>query len=428
MRYEECLRWLYGLQRRGIRLELDRMRAACALRGDPHRALAAVHIAGTNGKGSVAAMVESVLREAGLRTGLYTSPHLHSFRERIQIAGEPIDAGAVAKHATAIRAALEREGGPSLTFFEVATLIALEAFRDASCDVVVLEVGLGGRFDATNVIEAPLACTITGIGLDHQAYLGDTLAAIAAEKAGILKAGVPAAVGRVGEEAWAVIAARAAEVGAPLVRLGREVANDPEGEGAFAVRVGARRIGGLRLGLEGAYQRENAAVAVATLLALEARGIAIDEGAIRRGLRAARWPGRLERIPGAPEVLLDAAHNPDGCRALAAHLSTLPRRGPRALVFGAMADKEWRTMLDALSPEVDAIVAVAPPMPRAERAETIAAARAGAVAVGSIAAGVERARKLVGPAGLVVVAGSIFVLAEARAHLLGIESEPPIPM
>lgn len=406
MTYDECLRWLYALQPRGIRLELDRMRAACARRGDPERGLRVVHVAGTNGKGSVCAMLESVLRAAGLRTGLYTSPHLHSFRERVRIAGEPIARDEVARRVSEVRAMLEAPGAPLLTFFEVTTLVALEAFRDAGCDVVVLEVGLGGRLDATNVIEAPLATAITSIALDHQQYLGETIATIAGEKAGIAKPGVPLVVGRVDAEAEAVIAERAGSVGARIVRA------EPAAEGA----------------LPGAFQRENLGVVRALIDVLRARGLAVPEDAVRAGLAEVRWPGRLEAIDGAPAVLVDAAHNPDGCRALAAHLASLPGApASRVLVFGAMADKPWREMLAILRPHVGAVVAVAPPMPRAERAEVIAA-EVGAEAAPSIAAGVDRARALAGATGLVVCAGSIFVLAEARAHVLGIESEPAIPM
>jgi dihydrofolate synthase/folylpolyglutamate synthase len=368
-------------------------------------------------------MIEAALRASGLRTGLYTSPHLHSFRERIRIAGIPISADEVARRAAEIRAAVEGERAPALTFFEVTTLLAFEAFRDARCDVVVLEVGLGGRLDATNVIERPEVCAITGIAFDHRAYLGDTLAAIAREKAGILKPGVPAVIGPVDEEAWEAIAAVAGEIGAPLWRFGREVALEDDEGGSFTVRTPTRSVTGLRLSLEGAFQRDNAAVAVAVLTQLDPP---IAENAIREALASVVWPGRLERVPGGPEMLLDAAHNPDGCCALARYLASIPRAGRRVLVFGAMADKDWRAMLSFLRPEVDMVIAVSPPLSRAERAETLARA-AGGESAASIPEAIERARALAGPEGQVVVAGSIFLLAGARAHLLGLESDPPIP-
>ena len=184
--YLDVVRWLYGLTPRGIRLELDRMRAACALAGDPQRSLRVIHVAGTNGKGATSAMIERIAREAGLSTGLYTSPHLHAFTERIRIDGRPIEEDEVVSRVEAIRALLAQPGAPELTFFEVTTLLAFQAFAERDLDLVVLEVGLGGRLDATNVIERPLACVITHVDLDHQAYLGNTLAEIAAEKAAIV--------------------------------------------------------------------------------------------------------------------------------------------------------------------------------------------------------------------------------------------------
>lgn len=381
------------------------MRRACALRGDPQRELRVVHVAGTNGKGSVSAMIESALRAAGVRTGLYTSPHLHSFRERIRVCGEPIQEEEVAKRIDAIRVMLDGASELVLTFFEITTLLAFEVFRDAACDVVVLEVGLGGRFDATNVIDSPLVSVVTSIGLDHQAYLGETMAAIAFEKAGIIKPHVPLVMGRLEKEAEHVVMGHARELNAPVAPVDW-----------------SRDVGSLAL--SGAFQQANARVAAAALDVLASREIPSD---IERGFAKVRWPGRLETIAHAPSVLLDAAHNPDGARVLAAHLAQLPRRGRRVLVFGAMADKDWATMLDILRPCVDDIVAVMPKMPRAEQAENIARA-VGGVTAKTIREGVDVARRLAGEEGLVITAGSIFVLAEARAHVLGIESEPAIRM
>ena len=429
MDYLSAVRWLYGLEPRGIRLELDRLRAALALRGHPERGLRVVHVAGTNGKGSVSAMIAGSLRAAGLRVGLYTSPHLHRFVERVRVDGAPLGERALARRATELRALLEAPEAPQLTFFEVATLLALESFRDARVDVAVLEVGLGGRLDATNVIDAPLACAITRIARDHEAYLGHTIAQIAGEKAGIAKRGVPLVVGARDPEACAAIRERATSVGAsPVLWLGEEVQLREERAGRFAVCAAGAEVSGLRVALAGAHQHENAAIAVATLLTLRARGLDVPDDAIRRGLAGVRWPGRLERARrGGFTYLFDAAHNLDGCLALAAHLASLPRSGQRVLLFAAMSDKAHAQMLGALAPHFDAIVYTRPATPRAAEPETLASYSPGEP-VRAVPAALARAQALAGTSGTVVVAGSIYLLAEARALALGVRTEPPIAM
>ncbi len=434
--YLETVRWLYALTPRGIRLELDRMSAACAMRGRPEAKLRVVHVAGTNGKGSTSAMIERMARAAGLRTGLYTSPHLHSFTERVRIDGEPIGRDEVVERVASIRATLCEPGAPELTFFEVTTLLAFEAFAARALDLVVLEVGLGGRLDATNVIERPLATVITHVDLDHQQYLGSTLAEIAAEKAGIVKPGVPVVHAADGRDdargdtgARAVIDRRAAALGAPSFALGRELEIRHGFANTMTVSLEGRTVDGLWPVLEGWHQEANTALAVGAALLLEP-SLAIGGDAIREGVASVRWPGRLERIRGeAGEIVLDAAHNPDGARALAQFLGAERAREARGVVllFGAMADKDWRAMIAWLRPHVDDVVCVAPPLARAERPEVLAAEMSGTVAP-SVREGLDEARRRAGRAGLVVVCGSIFVLAEARAHALGIEQEPLIAM
>jgi dihydrofolate synthase/folylpolyglutamate synthase len=412
--------WAYSLQPRGIRLELDRMRAALRLFGSPERGLRVVHVAGTNGKGSVAAMIERGLRENSLRTGLYTSPHLHTFTERVQIGGRPIARRDAARWLRAIRERLAAPGAPQLTFFEVATLLAFLAFREREVEVVVLEVGLGGRLDATNVIRRPLLTLITRIARDHEQYLGRTVAKIAGEKAGILKRGVVCLSGVEQPSARAAVAQKAAEVGAEVVELGGGITV----QGELDVTAFGRSFTGLSVPLPGAHQRRNAALAAAALLFLERR-LRLARAASRRGLEATRWPGRLEHVPGSPAILLDAAHNPDGARALAAHLAARPSER-RVLVFGAMRDKDWRAMHDALAPAVSSSIFCAPALGRAESPDVLAGGRGRSAP--SVEAAVEAARAEAGPNGLVVVCGSIFVLAAARAHVLGIAGDPPIAM
>lgn len=431
--YAQAVRWLFSLRPRGIRLELDRMRRACALVGDPQRALRVVHVAGTNGKGSTSAVIARIAECAGLRVGLYTSPHLHSFTERIRIEGRAIAKDEVVRRVQEIQALLEQPGAPELTFFEVTTLLAFMAFAERDLDLVVLEVGLGGRLDATNVIERPLACVITHVDLDHQAYLGETLAEIASEKAGILKPAVPVihAADGPGEAREIVVRdlidARAEALGAPSIALDRELqlAVTTTPRETCEVTLGARRVGELSTKLLGAHQQRNAALAVGAMLVVHP---SVDDASLRAGVEGVVWPGRLETIAWrGVRCVFDAAHNPDGARALVTFLSSTPRQGRRVLVFGAMADKAWRQMLAILAAQVDEVVAVAPPLTRAEASEVIAAEVNGH-AMPTVIEGVEEARRRAGEGGTVIVCGSIFVLSEARAHVCGVEQEPLIAM
>ena len=422
--YSAMLAWLYALQPRGIRLGLDRMREACSRRGDPQKSLRVVHVAGTNGKGSTSAMLASIARASGQRVGLYTSPHLHTFAERIQIDGVPIAKDEITQRIASIRTMMDVSGAPELTFFEVTTLLAFEAFAARDLDLVVLEVGLGGRLDATNVIAHPMLTLITRVDMDHQSYLGNSRAEIAGEKAGVLKPGVP--VLHAADEGWSgppdqaatpIIAREAARTGARVEVLGVDVIADGAGRVAREGRV----VDALQPALLGPFQRTNVGLAVGAAMLL-----GYEDEAIREGVKRVVWPGRLECIAGAPSVLLDAAHNPNGAEGLASFLRT---RSPekRVLLFGAMADKDWPAMLNTLAEVVDAFVFVAPEMTRAEKPERFAEVHPGQVAA-SIAEGLAMARERAGEGGLVVACGSIFVLSEVRAMLLGVEHEPPIPM
>ncbi|WP_437500524.1 bifunctional folylpolyglutamate synthase/dihydrofolate synthase [Sorangium sp. So ce1099] len=423
---------------RGMVLGLDRVREALAALGDPHESVPAVHVAGTNGKGSVCAMVESIARAAGLRTGLYTSPHLSRFAERIRVGGEPIDDAAFER---ALSAALERVPSP-LTFFEALTVAAFVAFRDAGVDLAILEVGLGGRLDATNVIAAPLCTAITSIAFDHQALLGPTLADIAREKAGILKPGAPAVLGPLDPEADAAVEAAAQAAGAgPRLRVTRAEHGGRAGEiavgragragtGARATRVAApgRRAIEVELGLRGAHQAENAGVACGVAWQLAGRWPEVER-ALPAGLAAARWPGRLERLEaGAAHVLLDCAHNPHGAQALAAWLD---EEGPGAartsLVFGAMTDKGWGEMLQTLAPRAQRRFYVTPKGRAAAPLEALCAIAPGEP-IGDPGAAVARAMEVAAPGELVVVTGSIYLVGEVRSVLLGIAPDPVVTL
>jgi dihydrofolate synthase/folylpolyglutamate synthase len=421
-RYQEALRWLYGLGSSGIKLGLDRIAHAAEVRGHPERALRYVHVAGTNGKGSVSAMIESVLRAAGYRTGQFASPHLQRYVERVRIDGRPICEREAAKRIEQLKSDTRL---PPLSFFEHTTLLAFEAFRDANCDIVVLEVGLGGRLDSTNIV-IPEVSVITNVSLEHQRILGDTLGKIAREKAGVLKAGVPCVVGARAKSVRRVIRARASSVGAPI----RWIDRDFEGtwsNGSLSVRVADREWTDLRLGLRGRHQGDNAACALATLIDLEQRGFEVSDGNIRAGLKRAKWPGRLERHGGHPVFLFDAAHNPSGCETLARYLDDLEFPGRVVLLFGAMRDKDHRRMLATFDGRVDHRVYTAPATPRSERPARLAKIREGTVAPSARDA-VVRAKRAAGPEGLVVVAGSIFLLSEVRALVKNLRTDPPIAL
>src|SRR5262245_36365535 len=337
MTYPETLSWLYHLEvSRGWDLKLESVRAALERLGSPELCFPSLHVAGTNGKGSTAAIAHAVLSRHGLRAGLFTSPHLSDFRERIRVGDAWITEEAVVELTDEIRERLSRTG-VELTFFEVTTVLSFLYFARARIDAAVVEVGLGGRLDATNVL-VPRATVVPTIGFDHERYLGSTIASIAAEKAGIFKPGVPAIVGRVDHEAESVLARIAAAQPCPYRLYGREFRTEIAAHG-FDYQ-GRRTIRDLRPGLAGRFQVDNAAVALA---ALEDGGWlgGIPDETIRAAVATVRWPGRLEVLRERPRVILDGAHNPAGVAALVGELAGLTRGRPVHLVFGVLADKRW---------------------------------------------------------------------------------------
>jgi dihydrofolate synthase/folylpolyglutamate synthase len=451
------LAWLFGLEPVGIKFGLDTITALVEELGHPERAFASVHIAGTNGKGSVVAMVDAALREAGHRSARYTSPHLLDLTERFVVDGRPIERAALAAATADVREAADRlrararlQAHP--TFFEVTTAVAFELFRRAGAGVAVCEVGLGGRLDATNVLQ-PVAAAITTIGFDHQQYLGHTLAEITAEKAGIIKPGVPVVVGKLDPEALEAVRAIAGERQAPLTLAHEGVTVSPVAAAASPVAAAAspvaaaaspvaaaaspvaadfsrttvnlrtptRDYGDVALALAGHHQIDNAIVAVRLLETLDQHGLAVPADAVVAGLERVVWPGRLEtrRLPDGREALLDAAHNPDGALALAAFL-TAGGDISRPLVFGAMRDKDTAGMLRALAPVTGVLVLT--------RASNLRSADPSALADQARAIAPEL-RVIVEPAPSdalaaawrlsprIVVAGSIFLLADVMNEI-----------
>lgn len=359
--FEEAQRWLSSFQFHGIKPGLFRIYRLLKKLGHPERKFQAVHIAGTNGKGSTAAFLEHLLRFHGLKTGLYTSPHLVSVRERFLVNGRPVSEEDFARLCGRLKEAL---GGLSATYFELTTALAFALFAEEGVEVAVVECGLGGRLDATNVLW-PALSVITTIGLDHQAYLGETLPQIAWEKAGVIKRGRPLVLGKVPPEARRVIEARARVLNAPTYALGRDFSVVKEGEG-FTYR-GERELRGLEPGLKGPFQAENLALALkaAELLAAEL-GLRLEEEKIREAVSRARWPGRFEEFSGPKRVILDGAHNLDGIRALIEALEE-EGIGPVNLIFAASDEdhrKPYLKMLEALLPRARRVFICEPKGPR----------------------------------------------------------------
>ncbi len=437
--YQQALDYLYSfidysLQRTyqysAHTFDLGRMRAVLEHLGNPHKAYVVIHVAGTKGKGSVSAMVESVLRAAGHRTGFYVSPHLIDFCERIRLDGVPIAHERLAELVGSLREAVAKV--PELTTFEITTAAAFLFFKEAKADVVVAEVGLGGRLDATNVV-TPLVSVITSLSYDHTHLLGNTLAEITREKAGIIKPGIPVVSSPQEGEAMKVLLEISRDRNAPLTLIGRDwhfvpdrhtlagqsfflwsAADQAKVDATLAQGGDLRRIA-LRyeIPLLGYHQVINAATAVAVLRLMRDRGMAVPERAVREGLRSVHWEGRFQLLNREPAVVVDSAHNVDSARRLRIALDDYFPTRRVVLLFGASDDKDIAGMLDALLPRVSRLVATRSTHPRAAAPEKIAAIARERGCPAAIsddpAPALARALALVGPADVLLAAGSLFV-------------------
>lgn len=419
MSYPDSVRYLYSLGnelKAGAKFGLERMQILLAELGNPEKGQRFLHVAGTNGKGSTCAMIASMLQQAGYRTGLYTSPHLIEATERIQINGSAVSETEFVRLFDTVHAAAERLIAQELidahpSYFETVTAMEFLEFRDR-CDVSVIEVGLGGRLDATNVIRPELS-VITPIAYDHEAFLGNTIESIAAEKAGILKPGVPAIVAAQEPGAEAVIRKRAEELGCELIQ-----AADTKISNVSASPTGSRFwINGEEYicGLPGRHQIENAKTAI-----LACQRLGIETPAIEAGLRKARWPGRLEYLSQAPDFVLDGAHNPAGAAALAAYILEFGAGRPIWMVYAAMRDKAIEEVTEKLFPLADKLIVTAPDFPRALRPDAILniASHPNAATADTVADAILMARGAPKDA-LVFFTGSLFLVGEARRLLLG---------
>jgi dihydrofolate synthase/folylpolyglutamate synthase len=415
MTYPETIQFLYGLRLFGAKFGLENTFQLAALAGNPQARLRFIHVAGTNGKGSTCAMLESIYRAAGLRVGLFTSPHLVSFRERIQVNRQLISESEVVRLAGELQPLLPQfptDHHP--TFFEFVTVMALKFFAEQACELVIWETGLGGRLDATNIV-TPLVSVITNIAFDHQQWLGDTLAAIAAEKAGIIKPGVPVLTTTDHPEALAVIEQIAREKNAPLTLVGAG-RNLPQSTEVSAVLS----RGTATLGLAGDHQKVNAALALATVGRLQPQ-LPVTAEAIRAGLTSVNWPGRLQRIemPEGRVMVLDGAHNAAGARALRAALEKDFAGVRPLLIFGALADKKWLEICGILAPVAAMVFTVPVASERTAAAGDLAAAFRTAnpplevVAAANLAAALSACQY----EPYIVITGSLYLVGEALERL-----------
>jgi dihydrofolate synthase/folylpolyglutamate synthase len=432
--YQDLIGELFPRLAGGIQWGLERSERLLRAAGDPHRRYRVLHVGGTNGKGSVSATIAAVLRAAGFRTGLYTSPHLCTFRERIQMDGRPLEEAALVAAAERIWPTVLREGA---SFFEATTAIAFLAFADAGVEAAVVEVGLGGRLDATNTV-SPELVILTNVSLDHVQYLGSTLEAVAWEKAGIIKPGVPVITAEASAEVREVFRRRAEEVGAPFHALdGTEIADVRVGLDGTRFRLRTTAWGELALHtpLIGAHQAVNAALAVRALELLPAARRP-DREAVLRGVRSVRWPGRLqiEQIEGRTWIF-DAAHNSAGVAALAAALTSLPLPRPLVALVGVLSDKDWGEMLPVLARVADALVLTTPPSaPEHRRWDPEAVLRGlalpAAEAIPDFEAALAHARAKAGD-GSVLVTGSFHTVGDALIQLgrapFGADAPLPAP-
>ncbi len=417
MSYAEAVQYLYGLQKYGIKFGLSKTSNLLKAFGNPHRGQRYVHIAGTNGKGSVAAMVESILRTSGLKVGFYSSPHLVRFTERFRINGQEIPCKTAASLVQELKAAMDPTQPP--TFFEVTTAMGLIYFAREKTDIAVIEVGMGGRLDATNVIR-PQVSVITNISFDHQAFLGTRLAEIAREKAGIIKRGVDLVTAAAQPPVLDLFEKTCKDKKAPFWRVGKNIRY--RGDGNKINYYGfKRRLKDLEMALPGSYQHRNAALALSVIELLERRGLRVSEEHIRKGLKNAYWPGRLQVVSRDPLLILDGAHNPGAIRSLSQAIRGGFRYKRLILVLGVMADKDVRNILRGIAPLADYVFFTRPEYYRAAAPETLMQEASSLGKAGEIqptlAKALEKAKHMADREDLILVTGSLYTVGETMAIL-----------
>jgi dihydrofolate synthase/folylpolyglutamate synthase len=415
---DDHLAALYRLRRFGIKFGLSTITRLLRGLGNPHERFSSIHIAGTNGKGSIAAFLSSVLTCAGYKVGLYTSPHLVRFNERIQINGQAISDEDVARVLEAVQL-VYTQGDPP-TFFECATAMAFHHFASAGVDWAVLETGMGGRYDATNIVQ-PEACVISNISLEHQEYLGNTLAAIAREKAGIIKQGLDVVTGTRQKNALTVIEKVAKDKGAPLYRLGKEIRVRRDKDRGFSYLGFYRRWPRVKIGMPGEHQITNATLALGVVDLLLQKGLTISDEAIYSGLSTTRWPGRLEIVSRKPCILLDGAHNPSAARTLRKFVEDAVHVKRLVMVVGILADKTWKPMLRELTTVADTMILTRPEYERAadphELAAFVQTLSQDIIVEPHLPDAVSLALDKVGKNDGVCITGSLYTVGDAKAYL-----------
>ena len=371
MNYKEALEYIHSVEWMGSRPGLSRTEELLSKLGNPEKGMKFIHVAGTNGKGSTCSMLNSILIEAGYKVGLYTSPYIVRFNERMQINGEPVSDDELAELVEMVKPVADgMEDKP--TEFELITAVAFLYYKRNNCDIVVLEVGMGGRLDSTNVIESPVVSVITGVALDHTSVLGNTVGEIAFEKAGIIKNGRPVVYGGRDDEAFDVISAKAKECGSELVRTSLD-ALEIHKTGIDGTEFGYKYYIDLKLSLLGTYQPENAATVLETVRLLNKYGFVISVSHIQKGLENARWRARFELLDNNPAVIFDGSHNIQGVTAAAESIKSFFGGERVALLMGVLADKDYREMAEILSPVALQVFAVTPDSPRALSSDKLAA-------------------------------------------------------
>ena len=418
--YQQSLDYLYGLEKFGMIFGLAQVERILNAIGNPHQEIQTVQIGGTNGKGSTAAMISSILQKEGYRVGLYTSPHLIRFTERIKVDGKEIEEEEVAQLTGWMKREIEAANiPPPFTFFDFTTAMALHYFKKKWVDVAILEVGLGGRLDSTNVV-TPLLSIITNIAKDHEEYLGDSILKIAHEKAGIIKRGIPLITAAEQPRVLRLFSKICGEKGSPYYRVGKEFRYVQGEDGEFNYEGLHRKLWGIYLNLKGFHQVINATTALGAVEVLEELGYHISPDAMINGLREVDWPGRLEMISFAPRVILDGAHNPAGALVLKTSLEKEYQYQHLNLVIGIMKDKDIQSMLDLLAPLADHIIFTKPHTDRATPPSLLkkALGRNGKKAeiAEDFKEAIEKGLSLTREEDLLCITGSLYTVGEARAY------------